>query len=219
MEKVAVLPVPDWAWAMTSWPGAVSDAVVVGGGVKLTLDDGHDGALLDSRGTLETVGVDTTEELSLEVHVVEGVGGLIVVGLDLACAGSACAQTWTGTFCMSRARLTVRRWRAASMSQTHGSAQRTAHRGSDGDGATCRDRQHSPSGTSSRPLSAMIASCRGVEQWGSCGYRRCWIRKLFGGEARYQILSARIKEYLGVELCCGVDCVGEGRSRRGERTF
>jgi len=20
MEKVAVLPVPDWAWAMTSWP-------------------------------------------------------------------------------------------------------------------------------------------------------------------------------------------------------
>jgi hypothetical protein len=24
MEKVAVLPVPDWAWAMTSWPGGVS---------------------------------------------------------------------------------------------------------------------------------------------------------------------------------------------------
>jgi hypothetical protein len=69
-------------------------------GSKLTLDDGHDGALLDSRGTLETVGVDTTEELSLQVHVVEGVGGLIVVGLDLACAGSACAQTQTRTFCM-----------------------------------------------------------------------------------------------------------------------
>jgi hypothetical protein len=28
-------------------------------GLKLTLDDGHDGALLDSGGTLETVGVDT----------------------------------------------------------------------------------------------------------------------------------------------------------------
>jgi hypothetical protein len=52
---------------------------------KLTLDDGHDGALLDSRGALETVGVDTTEELSLQLHTVEGVGGLIVVGLDLAC--------------------------------------------------------------------------------------------------------------------------------------
>jgi hypothetical protein len=38
---------------------------------KLTLDDGHDGALLDSRGALETVGVDTTEELGLEVHGVE----------------------------------------------------------------------------------------------------------------------------------------------------
>lgn len=51
-----------------------------------TLDDGHDGALLDGRRTLETVGVDSTEELSLEVHRIEGVGGLIVVGLDLTCA-------------------------------------------------------------------------------------------------------------------------------------
>jgi hypothetical protein len=53
---------------------------------KLTLDDGHNGALLDSRGALETVGVDSTEELSLQGHVVEGVSDLIVVGLDLACA-------------------------------------------------------------------------------------------------------------------------------------
>lgn len=71
---------------MTSWPALVSRWVVilVGAG-KLTLDDGHDGALLDSRRALETVGVDTTEELGLQVHVVEGVGCLIVVGLDLAC--------------------------------------------------------------------------------------------------------------------------------------
>jgi hypothetical protein len=54
---------------------------------KLTLDDGHDGALLDSRRALETVGVDTTEELGLQVHRVEGVGGLIVVGLNLAYVG------------------------------------------------------------------------------------------------------------------------------------
>jgi hypothetical protein len=58
----------------------------------LTLDDGHDSALLDSRRALETVGVDTTEELSLQVHVVEGVGGLIVVGLNLACEMSVCAR-------------------------------------------------------------------------------------------------------------------------------
>ena len=38
---------------------------------ELTLDDGHDGALLDGRRALETVGVDTTEELSLQVHGVE----------------------------------------------------------------------------------------------------------------------------------------------------
>ena len=47
-------------------------------------DDGHDGTLLDSGRALETVGVDTTEEFSLEVHGIEGVGGLIVVGLDLS---------------------------------------------------------------------------------------------------------------------------------------
>ena len=39
---------------------------LIGGYVDgLTLDDGHDGALLDGRRALETVGVDSTEELSL----------------------------------------------------------------------------------------------------------------------------------------------------------
>ena len=54
---------------------------------KLTLDDGHDGALLDSRRALETIGVNTTKELGLQVHRVEGVGRLIVVGLNRACCG------------------------------------------------------------------------------------------------------------------------------------
>jgi hypothetical protein len=53
--------------------------------VILTLDDWHDGALLDSRWALETVGVNSTEELGLEVHGIERVDGLIVVGLDLSC--------------------------------------------------------------------------------------------------------------------------------------
>jgi hypothetical protein len=51
---------------------------------RLTLDDGHDGPLLDSRWSLETIGVDSTEKLCLEVHRVEGVDSLIVVGFDLA---------------------------------------------------------------------------------------------------------------------------------------
>ena len=60
---------------------------------KLTLDDGHDSALLDGGRALETVGVDSTEELGLQVHRVEGVGGLIVVGLDLACVvGQPCVR-------------------------------------------------------------------------------------------------------------------------------
>jgi hypothetical protein len=51
----------------------------------LTLDNGHDGALLDGGGALETIGVDSAQELGLEVHVVERVGRFIVVRLDLAC--------------------------------------------------------------------------------------------------------------------------------------
>ena len=56
-------------------------------GGALTVDDGHDGTLLDGGGTLETVGVDSAKELGLEVHGVERVGDLIVVGLDLAWGG------------------------------------------------------------------------------------------------------------------------------------
>lgn len=93
MEKVAVFPVPDWAWAITSLPVSsmsgcalcVKDSRVEH--IVLTLDDWHDSALLDSRWALETVGVDSAEELALEVHGIEGVGGLIVVGLDLRWRG------------------------------------------------------------------------------------------------------------------------------------
>ena len=60
----------------------------------LTLDDWHDSALLDSRWALETVGVDSTEELALEVHRVERVGGLIIVGLDLGYGGGQ-VSWWT----------------------------------------------------------------------------------------------------------------------------
>lgn len=65
------------AWSVYVWWGRWN----VG---KLTLNDGHNGTLLDGRRALETVGVDSTEELGLEVHRVEGVDRLIVVGFDLA---------------------------------------------------------------------------------------------------------------------------------------
>ena len=64
---------------------------------RLTLDDGHDGALLDSRRALETIGVDTTKELGLQVHRVKGVGRLIVVGLNRAC----CSKVSLGAFFVS----------------------------------------------------------------------------------------------------------------------
>ena len=45
----------------------------------LTFDHGHNSALLNSRRSLETVSIYTTEELGFESHSVEAVGGLIVV--------------------------------------------------------------------------------------------------------------------------------------------
>lgn len=51
--------------------------------VSPTFDDWHDGTLLNRRRTLEAVRVDAAEEFTLEVHRIETVGGLIVVGLDL----------------------------------------------------------------------------------------------------------------------------------------
>lgn len=53
--------------------------------LRHTLDDWHDSTLLNSRWALETVGVDSAEELWLEVHGIEGVDGLVIVRLDLSC--------------------------------------------------------------------------------------------------------------------------------------
>lgn len=88
--------------------GHDADAVNCGKGRRHTLDDGHNSPLLNGRRTLKTVGVNTcivrldearveggstparrragkhtSEELRLEVHVVERIDGLIVVRLDL----------------------------------------------------------------------------------------------------------------------------------------
>lgn len=69
---------------------SLSDTVSTG-------DDGHDSSLLDSRRSLETVGVNTSEEITLQLHVVEAgrqvwshasgqvdslVDDLVPVGLD-----------------------------------------------------------------------------------------------------------------------------------------
>lgn len=90
-------------------------------GTFLTLDDGHNGTLLNSRGALETVSVDalssvlatclcaswkstvaivlTSKQLGLEVHLVEGIDGLIVVGLNLTCILRRMLASW---FCGPR---------------------------------------------------------------------------------------------------------------------
>ena len=52
-------------------------------------DGGLDGALLDGRGLLETVGVDATEELLGELHAVEGLDGLVPIGVDVGIGQAA----------------------------------------------------------------------------------------------------------------------------------
>ena len=61
MEKVAVLPVPDWACAMTSDPVCFRQSVVIQGEEceGCTFDYWHDSPLLDSRWPFETISVDT----------------------------------------------------------------------------------------------------------------------------------------------------------------
>ena len=52
-------------------------------------DGGLDGALLDGRGLLETVGVDAAEELLGKFHAVEGLDGLVPVGVDVGIGQAA----------------------------------------------------------------------------------------------------------------------------------
>jgi len=63
--------------------GGLSGTGLSLGDTVTSSDDGHDSSLLDGRGSLETVGVDTSEEVGLQLHVVEVVGDLSPVGLDL----------------------------------------------------------------------------------------------------------------------------------------
>merc|ERR1719266_883089 len=93
MEKVAVLPVPDWAWALPQvGVNLLQDGDGKGGGLTGTrlslgdnihaLDTRDNGSLLDSRRLLETIGIDASEELLLQVHVIEVLTDLIPVGVD-----------------------------------------------------------------------------------------------------------------------------------------
>jgi len=49
----------------------------------MTLDNGDNGPLLDGGRTFEAIGVNTTEKLRLQFHVIEAVDDLVPVGLDL----------------------------------------------------------------------------------------------------------------------------------------
>lgn len=81
----------------------------------------------------------TSEELRLEVHVIEGVDGLVVVGLDLSCKACMVSKSVGDTSGLPSMHEPLRNPCASrSLWQREG-------------------RDNSPSGTSSRPLSAMFA--------------------------------------------------------------
>jgi hypothetical protein len=44
-----------------------------------TFDDWHDSTLLNGRRPLKTICVDATEQLALEAHLVEAIGGFVIV--------------------------------------------------------------------------------------------------------------------------------------------
>lgn len=53
--------------------GSLSSTRLGLGDTVSTGDDGHDSSLLDSGGSLETVGVNTSEQVRLQLHVIEAV--------------------------------------------------------------------------------------------------------------------------------------------------
>ena len=80
MAKVAVLPVPDCACAITSWP-----VVRAKNGTqtrrRATFNARQDGALLDGRRALKAVAVDAAQQVLAQLHVVEAVHDSVPVGL------------------------------------------------------------------------------------------------------------------------------------------
>jgi hypothetical protein len=69
----------------------------------MALDAGDDGALLDGRGLLETVGVDTAKEFFPQRHIVEVLADLLPVGVDQTFGVHACGSVVTGSLAGSGA--------------------------------------------------------------------------------------------------------------------
>lgn len=63
----------------------------------MALDAGDDGALLDGRGLLETVGVDAAKKFLPQRHVVEVLADLLPVGVDQTFGVHACGSVVTGS--------------------------------------------------------------------------------------------------------------------------
>lgn len=81
--------------------GSLSGTGLSLGNDVVALDDGHDGTSLDGGGSLETVGVDTSEELRSKLHVVEVVDDLLPVGLDLSLGDAEWGISLRGGSCRS----------------------------------------------------------------------------------------------------------------------
>lgn len=93
----------------------------------LTLDNGHDGTLLDGRRALETVGVDTTQKLGLQVHGIEAVGRLIVVGLDLGCVRNLVSRVGSVVTCAMPLSRSCNKWLKTQFRKTHNQAEESTH--------------------------------------------------------------------------------------------
>lgn len=86
IQKATVFPVLDCACAITLWPAWKYSqySIPVMKKVAVTCNHRLDSTLLDSRGTLQAICIDSAEKITLKGYVIETLGGLIDVGLDLS---------------------------------------------------------------------------------------------------------------------------------------
>ena len=158
-----------------------------GSGGELTLDDGHDSALLDGGRAFETVGIDAAQQLSLEGHGIERVGRLIVVGLDLACSALVKRAQSHG---------------AVTLALGHILKTFVSH----DCGGTQKGLQAWHCSRASRSGVGGRVSSRNRWEWGSGG-----------GKSRHRTLCSRIKGCLGREFRSGLGCGVEWWEYEGEK--
>ena len=104
--------------------GGLSRSWLSLGNDVMTLDGWDDSSLLDGRRLLETVGVDTAEELFTQWHVVKVLANLLPIGVDKAFGVHACGPVVTGSLAGCVAGTVGRPWGFVATSMRRGRSEK-----------------------------------------------------------------------------------------------